>query len=54
MDKKVNMMYEKAVKAVKDLGQYKKQQVLLEKKIGSLKQEIEEKRLNLEKQDKQK
>lgn len=54
IDKKINMMYERTVKAVKDLGQYKKQQILLEKKISQMKQEIEEKRVSLEKQEKQK
>ena len=48
------MMYEKAVKSVKDLGAIKKQQIILEKKIQTLKQDIEVKRTSLEKQDKQK
>ena len=48
------MMFEKAVKSVKDLGAVKKQQIMIEKRIQSLKSEIEVKRSNIEKQDKQK
>ncbi len=48
------MMYEKAVKSVKELGAVKKQQIVLEKKIQTLKTEIEVKKQAIDKQDKQK
>lgn len=54
IDKKISMLYEKAVKGVKELGNYKKQQILMERKIEQMKIETQEKRVSLEKQDKQK
>lgn len=53
-EKKISMLYEKAVKGVKELSSYKKQQILMKKKIEELKKEVTEKKIKLETQDKQK
>ena len=53
-EKKISMLYEKAVKGVKGLSSYKKQQILMSKKIDEMKKEVEEKRFKLDTQDKQK
>jgi len=51
-EKKISMLYEKAVKGVKELSSYKKQQILMTQKIDEMKKGVEEKRVKLETQDK--
>ena len=48
IDKKISMVYEKAVKSSKEMGSLKKQQILLRIKLEAIKEDIEAKRIELE------